>query len=172
MSEPVSLHVNGRVHEVVAGPDTALLTVLRNDLGLLGSRFGCGLGQCGACFVLLDGHPTPSCDTPVWAAAGKEIETVEGLGPPVGDAVRRAFLDEQAAQCGYCTAGLVVSATALLRSTPEPGEAQVRAALDRNLCRCGAHNRVVRAVIRAGRRLHEGGDGGDGDAGDDGGDDG
>lgn len=166
MSEPVTLHVNGRAHEVAVGPDTALLSVLRNDLGLLGSRFGCGLGQCGACFVLLDGHPTPSCDTPVWAAAGKRIETVEGLGPPVGDAVRLAFLDEQAAQCGYCTAGLVVSATALLRSTTEPGEAEVRAALDRNLCRCGAHNRVVRAVVRAGRRLRDGSDG-DGAAGPD-----
>lgn len=155
MTDRVGLHVNGTAHEVAVDPATPLLTVLRDDLGLLGSRFGCGLGQCGACFVLLDGHPTPSCDTPVWAAEGRRVETVEGLGPPVGDAVKAAFLDEQAAQCGYCTSGLVVSAVALLRSTGDPGEADVRAALDRNLCRCGVQNRVVGAVLRAGRRLRE-----------------
>jgi nicotinate dehydrogenase subunit A len=123
---------------------------LRNDLGLKGTRFGCGSGQCGACFVLVDGLAAPSCDTPLWSAAGKKITTVEGLGVAGNlHPLQRAFLAEQAAQCGYCTSGILVSAVMLLSANPRPAEAQVRAALDRNLCRCGSHNRVVRAVLRA-----------------------
>jgi nicotinate dehydrogenase subunit A len=142
--------VNGTTTEVEASGDTPLLYALRNDLALKGTRFGCGSGQCGACFVLIDGHPTPACDTPLWSVAGKRITTVEGLGPK-GDLhpLQRAFLDEQAAQCAFCTSGILVSAAALLEKNPKPTESEVRAALDRNLCRCGSHNRMVRAVLRA-----------------------
>jgi nicotinate dehydrogenase subunit A len=150
MNERFRLTVNGSETEVEASPDTPLLYALRNDLALKGTRFGCGSGQCGACFVLIDGHPTPACDTPLWSAAGKEVTTVEGLGPR-GELheLQRAFLAEQAAQCGYCTSGILVSAAALLKENPRPTESEIRAALDRNLCRCGSHNRVVRAVRRA-----------------------
>lgn len=147
---PVHVNVNGTDHEFRGEPDTPLLYALRDDLGLVGSRFGCGVGLCGACFVLLDGHPTPSCDTPLWAADGKRVVTVEGLGDTAHlSALQRAFLDQQAAQCGYCVSGILVSATALLEETPRPTEHDVRSALDRNLCRCGAHNRMVRAVLQA-----------------------
>jgi nicotinate dehydrogenase subunit A len=135
---------------VAADRDTPLLYALRNDLGLKGTRFGCGSGQCGACFVLIDGHAVPSCDTPLWSAAGKKITTVEGLGEDGNlHPLQRAFLAEQAAQCGYCTSGILVRAAMLLSANPRPTEAEVRAALDRNLCRCGSHNRMVRAVLRA-----------------------
>jgi nicotinate dehydrogenase subunit A len=137
--------VNGEAREVAAEPDTPLLYVLRNDFGLKGSRFGCGLGLCGACTVLVDGQPMHSCDTPLWSAAGKAVTTVEGLGP----ALSESFVDEQAAQCGYCISGILVRAAALLAGNPDPSEAEVRAALDGHLCRCGAHNRIVRAVLRA-----------------------
>ena len=149
MAKPFRLCINGTTAEVEADPDTPLLYALRNDLGLKGTRFGCGNGQCGACFVLVDGHPTPSCDTPLWSAAGKTVTTVEGLinGGELHP-LQRAFLAEQAAQCGYCTSGILMSAAALLRNNPRPTEAEVRAALDRNLCRCGSHNRMVRAVLR------------------------
>jgi nicotinate dehydrogenase subunit A len=144
------LSVNGTEHEVAAAPDTPLLTVLREDLGLKAAKFGCGMGLCGACFVLLDGHPTPSCDTPVWAAAGKRVVTAEGLGDPGSPhPLQRAFLAEQAGQCGYCLSGVLVSAAALLAAEPDPGRDAVVAALDRNLCRCGAQGRMVRAVLRA-----------------------
>jgi nicotinate dehydrogenase subunit A len=144
------LTVNGATTEVEASAETPLLYALRNDLALKGTRFGCGSGQCGACFVLVDGHPTPACDTPLWSVAGKKITTVEGLGPK-GElhVLQRAFLDEQAAQCAFCTSGILVSAAALLEKNPKPTESEVRAALDRNLCRCGSHNRMVRAVLRA-----------------------
>lgn len=145
------IRVNGRTGRSPAGPDTPLLYVLRNDLGLLGTRFGCGQGLCGACMVLVDGHLTYSCDTPLWAVAGKEIVTVEGLGDP--HPLQEEFLREQAAQCGYCISGILVNAAALLASDPHPSEADVRAHLDRNLCRCGVHNRVVRAVLRAADRM-------------------
>jgi nicotinate dehydrogenase subunit A len=146
------LHVNGAEREFVAPEDAALLHVLRNDLGLKGTRFGCGTGQCGACFVLIDGRAVAACDTPLWAAVGKRIVTVEGLGTPaVPHPVQRALLDEQAAQCGYCLSGIQISATALLAENPSPTADEVRAALDRNLCRCGTHNRIVRAVLRAAR---------------------
>jgi nicotinate dehydrogenase subunit A len=149
MAERYRLTVNGAATEVAAAADVPLLYVLRNDLGLKGTRFGCGTAQCGACFVLLDGHPVPSCDTPLWAAAGKDVTTVEGLGGGALHPLQQAFVEEQAAQCGYCTSGVLVSAAALLRKNPRPSGEQVRAALDRNLCRCGSHNRMVRAVLRA-----------------------
>jgi nicotinate dehydrogenase subunit A len=142
--------VNGAEAVVDADPDSPLLYALRNDLELKGTRFGCGSGQCGACLVLIDGHAAPACDTPLWSAAGKRITTVEGLGAPGSlHPLQEAFLAEQAAQCGYCTSGILISAAALLASNPKPTESEVRAALDRNLCRCGSHNRMVRAVLRA-----------------------
>ncbi|MGB7540395.1 MAG: (2Fe-2S)-binding protein [Burkholderiales bacterium] len=150
MTEQYRLSVNGAEREVVAGSDTPLLYALRNDLQLKGARFGCGSGQCGACFVLMDGHAVPACDTPLWSAVGKEIITIEGLSANGKlHPLQQAFITEQAAQCGYCTSGILISAAALLRINPRPTEAEVRAALDRNLCRCGSHNRVVRAVLRA-----------------------
>ena len=150
MSERFRLTVNGALSEVKASGDTPLLYALRNDLALKGTRFGCGSGQCGACFVLIDGHAAPACDTPLWSAAEKHITTVEGLGKG-GELhpLQNAFLAEQAAQCGFCTSGILISAAALLSKNPRPTENEVRAALDRNLCRCGSHNRMVRAVLRA-----------------------
>lgn len=149
-----TVRVNGSDHRVHTEEDTALLYVLRNHLGLKGTRFGCGLGVCGACLVLVDGRPAYSCDTPVWAVAGKDVTTVEGLGTGEDPhPVSRALVSAQAAQCGYCMSGIVVSACALLADNPDPSDAQVRAALDRNLCRCGAHNRVVRAVLDAAAEL-------------------
>ena len=148
------LEVNGQRRSVSAGPDTPLLYVLRNDLGLVGSRFGCGTGQCGACFVIVDGKALPSCDTPLWSVAGKQVTTVEGLARD-GELhpVQKALLAEQAAQCGYCISGIAVAAAAFLQTNPRPSEDEVRSALDSNLCRCGAHNRVVRAVLRAAKEL-------------------
>ena len=153
------LEVNGQRCSLAAAPDTPLLYVLRNDLGLVGSRYGCGTGQCGACFVLVEGKAVPSCDTPLWSVAGKKVTTVEGLGATWRQGidalhpVQKALLAEQAAQCAYCMSGIAVSAVALLKSNPDPSEGDIRAALDRNLCRCGAHNRVVRAVLRAAREM-------------------
>jgi len=146
----MNLTVNGTAQAVAAKPDTPLLYVLRNDLGLVGSRYGCGSGQCGACYVLIDGRPMASCDLPASFAVGKEITTVEGLGHD-GELhpVQQALIAEQAAQCGYCMSGIAVSAAALLAANERPTEAQVRAALDKHLCRCGSHNRVVKAVLRA-----------------------
>ena len=148
------LEVNGERRSVAAAPDTPLLYVLRNDLGLVGSRFGCGTGQCGACFVIVEGKALPSCDTPLWSVAGKSVTTVEGLAKG-GELhpVQKALLAEQAAQCGYCISGIAVAAAALLSMNKNPNETEVRAALDRNLCRCGAHNRVVRAVLRAAKEM-------------------
>ena len=148
--------VNGQLREVRTEQDTALLYVLRNHLGLKGTRFGCGLSLCGACLVLVDGRATYSCDTPLWAVAGKEVTTVEGLGTPERPhPVARAIIAGQAAQCGYCMSGLVVAAAELLAGNDDPSEDEVRAALDRNLCRCGAHNRIVRAVLTAAAELRE-----------------
>ena len=143
----MKLVVNGASREVEAHPDTALLYVLRNDLGLTGARFGCGSGQCGACLVLVDGKPMTSCDLPLWAVSEKKVTTVEGLGGR--HPVQKALVAEQAAQCGYCMSGIVMSAVALLDKTPRPSDAEIRQALDRNLCRCGSHNRIVRALMRA-----------------------
>jgi nicotinate dehydrogenase subunit A len=146
------LRVNGRDHTVQAEETTSLLDVLRNTLGLVGTRFGCGVGECGACHVLLDGVSKPACDTPIASVQGRAVVTVEGLsadGQPTP--LQQAFLDEQAGQCGYCLSGILASATELLARVPQPSEAQVRQALDPHLCRCGAHNRIVRAVLRAAR---------------------
>jgi nicotinate dehydrogenase subunit A len=154
MSQQISpssvLIVNGTEHRTNADPATPLLAVLRGELGLTGTRFGCGANQCGACNVLIDNEAVAACDTPLWAAAGKPITTIEGLGTAEQPhPLQRAFLREQAMQCGYCIAGILMSAAALLARDPNPSEAQVRTALDRNLCRCGAHNRIVRAVLSA-----------------------
>jgi nicotinate dehydrogenase subunit A len=149
-AEEVRLIVNGKEQRVAAAPNTPLLAILRGELGLVGVHFGCGAGQCGACNVLIDGRVAASCDVPLWAAAGKSIVTAEGLGTPERPhALQRAFLAEQAGQCAYCIPGILISAAALLADKPHPTEGEVREALDRNLCRCGAHNRIVRAVMRA-----------------------
>ena len=145
----IRIQVNGATHGVTAAPETPLLYVLRNDLGLVGTRFGCGSGQCGACFVLLDGRPMASCDMPVSFAEGKKVTTVEGLGNGRLHAVQQALIDEQAAQCGYCMSGIAVSAAFLLSTNAKPTQAEIRLALDKHLCRCGSHNRVVRAVMKA-----------------------
>jgi len=146
----ITLTVNGAPHAVDADPATPLLYVLREDLGLNGAKFGCGLGQCGSCTVLLDGKAVFSCLLPIAALPGRQIRTVEGLG--TADApgpVQRAFIEEQAAQCGYCIAGMVMRAQALLDANPAPSEAETRAHMAPNLCRCGTHVRILRAVRRA-----------------------
>jgi nicotinate dehydrogenase subunit A len=144
----ISFVLNGVPTEVDVDPDTPLLYVLRNDLGLMGARFGCGLGLCGACFVHIDGVSAPSCDTPMWSLEGKTVRTIEGLAP---HRLQEAFLEEQAAQCGYCVTGIIMTAAALLDRDPHPSEAAVAEALDRHLCRCGVQGRMVRAVIKAGQ---------------------
>ena len=145
-----TLRVNGIDRTLEADGGTLLLDALRNSLGLKGARFGCGLERCGACFVVVDGQAVPSCSTPLSAVARKSVTTVEGLGSPdAPHPLQSAFIAEQAAQCGYCTSGMLISAAALLERTPRPTETQVRQALDRNLCRCGSYNRIVRAVLRA-----------------------
>jgi nicotinate dehydrogenase subunit A len=149
----VNLTVNGSPTTVAGDPDTPLLHVLRNELGLAGPRFGCGVGLCGACFVLLDGKAAPACDTPLWSVEGKTVVTVEGLAE--GDTlhpVQQAFLDEQAAQCAFCVSGVLVSAAGLLAANPSPSEEDVVEALDRNLCRCGVQRRMVTAVLKAADR--------------------
>jgi nicotinate dehydrogenase subunit A len=146
----ITLKVNGRAHTVVAEPETALLYVLRNDLKLKGARFGCGMGQCGACTVLLDGKPVQSCDLPLSAAAGKSITTVEGLAQNGKlHPLQQAFIEEQAAQCGYCATGIIMTAKALLDANPRATDAEIRSALKGNLCRCGTHHRILRAIQRA-----------------------
>jgi nicotinate dehydrogenase subunit A len=144
------LTVNGQHHEVDATPDTPLLYVLRDDLGLNGAKFGCGLGQCGACTVLVDGAPVFSCLTPLALLAGRKVTTIEGLGTIAAPGpVQRAFIEEQAAQCGYCIAGMVMRAHALLARTPDPTEQEIRDGMNPNLCRCGTHMRILAAVRRA-----------------------
>jgi nicotinate dehydrogenase subunit A len=146
----VKLRINGQVTQVEADDKTPLVYVLREELGLKGTRLGCGQSQCGACHVMLDGVSVPACDTPLWAAENKALVTIEGLGQANAlHALQQAFIDEQAAQCGYCVSGILVSAAALLAKCPQPSEAQIREALDPHLCRCGAHNRMVRAVLKA-----------------------
>jgi nicotinate dehydrogenase subunit A len=150
----VSLNVNGAVHSVVAEPDTPLLYVLRNDLGLNAAKFGCGLGQCGACTVLVGGAPVRSCITPIGLLGELEITTLEGLGTiERPHPLQAAFMAEQAAQCGYCIPGMIMLAKALLDRTQQPSEAEVRLGLAGNLCRCGTHNRVVRAVLKAAKAI-------------------
>jgi len=143
------LTVNGERVEVDRPDDTPLLTVLRDDLGLVGSRFGCGQGLCGACVVLLDDKPVPSCDIPLSQAADSTVVTVEGLGADGSNPVQQSLIEHQAAQCGFCISGIVVRATALLDETPDASAAQVAASLDRHLCRCGTHQRIVEAVLAA-----------------------
>ena len=146
----LSLKVNGAEHSVTAEPDTPLLYVLRNDLGLNAAKFGCGHGQCGACTVLVDGAPLRSCVTPISALAQSEITTLEGLGTlDHPHPLQAAFMAEQAAQCGYCIAGMIMMAKALIDRIPRPSEDEVRLGLIGNLCRCGVHNRIVRAVLSA-----------------------
>jgi len=146
----ISLKVNGATHSVPAEPDTPLLYVLRNDLALNGAKFGCGLSQCGACTVLVDGQPVRSCVTPAGSVGQSEITTIEGLGSvQKPHPIQQAFIDEQAAQCGYCINGMIMTAKSLLDRNPHPTDAEVREGLALNLCRCGTHNRIVRAVLRA-----------------------
>ena len=150
----LTIHVNGANHAVAAELETPLLYVLRNDLKLKGARFGCGLGQCGACTVLVDGKPVQSCDFPLSAAAGKFITTVEGLAADGRmHPLQQAFIAEQAAQCGYCVTGIIMTAKALLDANPHPTDAEIRAALKGNLCRCGTHQRILKAIRRASETL-------------------
>ena len=154
--KPIALSVNGNSVEVAAGADTPLLNVLRNHLGLMGTKFGCGLEQCGCCMVLVDGEPQKSCGKSLSFADGKEIVTIEGLGAPnQPHPLQQAFLDEQAGQCGYCLPGILISAKALLDRNPSPSRKEIAEALDDNICRCGSHIRILRAVERAARTLRE-----------------
>jgi nicotinate dehydrogenase subunit A len=151
------LTVNGSAVSVTADGDTPLLDILRNHLGLTGTKFGCGLEQCGCCIVLVDGSPEKSCGKALSTVAGKEIVTIEGLGTPERPhPLQRAFLDEQAGQCGYCLAGILISAKALLDRNPGPSRRQIAEALDDNICRCGSHNRILRAIERAAAQIRGG----------------
>lgn len=146
----VRFRLNGAETEVDADPDRSLLDILRGQLGMTGPHFGCGAGECGACNVIVDGHALSSCDMPLWSVAGKDVTTIEGLGTAERPhPLQRAFIAEQALQCGYCISGILTSAAALFSRNPSPTDREVREALDRNLCRCGSHNRIVRAVLRA-----------------------
>jgi len=150
----LTLTVNGQRRTVAAAPETALLYILRNDFELNAAKFGCGMAQCGACTVLIDGKPVRSCVTPALAVAQTKITTLEGLGSATNlHPLQKAFIEEQAAQCGYCIAGMLMSAKALLDQTPHPTEAEIRQALAGNLCRCGTHNRIVRAIQRAAKEM-------------------
>ena len=150
----VKLTVNGREHDVSADPDTPLLYVLRDELALNGAKFGCGLGQCGACTVMVDGKAVFSCVTPILLLEDKQVTTVEGLGTLDNPGpMQRAFMEEQAAQCGYCIPGMMMRAQALLQNNPLVSDADIRAALQPNLCRCGTHMRILRAVKRAARLM-------------------
>jgi len=154
MMASYALRVNGKTRAVSVEPSTPLLYVLRNDLELNGPKFGCGLSQCGACTVLMDGKPIRSCVTPVASAAKGQITTIEGLGTLERlHPLQRAFIAEQACQCGYCGNGMVMSAKALLDRNPAPSELEIKRALDGHLCRCASHNRIVRAVQRAAREM-------------------
>ena len=152
----IRLTVNGAAHDVAADGDTALLYVLRNDLGLNGPKYGCGLGECGTCTVLIDGVAARSCAIPISGCVGRAILTLEGLGTRgAPDPVQLAFIDEQAAQCGYCLNGMIMTTKALLNANPHPSETDVLEALRYNLCRCGAHIEIMRAVMRAAGRVVE-----------------
>lgn len=151
MKTDIKLNVNGKEHTVASSPDTPLLYVLRNQLELNGPKFGCGLNQCGACMVLLDGKSTPSCQLPVRTAAKSKITTLEGLMDENGrlHKIQEAFVKEQAAQCGYCLNGIIIASVALLNENPSPTDNEIKEKLKLNICRCGVHSRVVRAVKRA-----------------------
>ena len=151
----IRLSLNGAAREIYAEDDTPLIYVLRNQSGLKGTRFGCGTNQCGSCHVLLDGQSVPACDTPLWAAEGKQVVTIEGLARNGKlHPLQQAFIGEQAAQCGYCISGILITAAALLERNPNPSDTEVREALDKHLCRCGSHNRIVRAVLRAANAMN------------------
>jgi nicotinate dehydrogenase subunit A len=150
----IRFRLNGLDTSVDADPNRSLLDVLRNEFGLVGSHFGCGAGECGACNVIVGDRAVNSCDMPLWSVADKDVTTVEGLGSAERPhPLQRAFIAEQAMQCGYCISGILVSAAALLQQNPSPSSDEVKAALDRNLCRCGSHNRIVRAVLRAAKEM-------------------
>ena len=150
----IDLDINGRAHAIDADPNTPLLYVLRDDLALCGAKFGCGLGQCGACTVLVDGEATFACTTPIAALAGRKVRTIEGLGTLDDPGpLQRAFIAEQAAQCGYCIAGMIMRAQALLEKNPTPSAAEIRQHMMPNLCRCGTHLRILRAVGRAAAQM-------------------
>jgi nicotinate dehydrogenase subunit A len=152
----IRLTVNGRIHDVDAAPDTALLHVLRNDLALNGPKYGCGLGECGTCTVLIDGVAARACVIPIEGCEGRRITTLEGLGSREHpDPVQAAFIHEQAAQCGYCLNGMIMTTKALLAINPHPSETEIREALRYNLCRCGAHVEILRAAMRAAGHLVE-----------------
>jgi len=148
--EAITVRVNGSTRTVTVVPETPFLYVLRNQLGLKGTRFGCGTGLCGACTIIVDGRPITSCDLPTSAVSGRDVQTIEGIGRE-GElhALQRAFLEEGAGQCGYCLSGILMAAKALLDRHPAPTDAEIRAALEPNICRCGAHPRILRAVRRA-----------------------
>ena len=153
----VRFRLNGTETEIDADPDRSLLDILRGQLGLSGSHFGCGAGECGACNVLIGDRAVAACDTPLWSVADKDITTIEGLGSPEQPhPLQRAFIAEQALQCGYCVSGILISAAALLKRNPAPTKREVKEALDGNLCRCGSHNRIVRAVLRAANEMATG----------------
>ena len=150
----MTLKVNGHDHQIDADPDTPLLYVLRDELKLNAAKFGCGLGQCGACTVIVDGRAVLSCVTPLLLLEGKQVTTLEGLGTLEAPApIQRAFMEEQAAQCGYCIAGMMMRAQALLQRNPKPTDEQIRSELEPHLCRCGTHMRILRAVHRASRLM-------------------
>ncbi|HZP70933.1 MAG TPA: (2Fe-2S)-binding protein [Pseudolabrys sp.] len=158
MAKTFGFTVNGRAASVtLENEETPLLNVLRNNLGLMGTRFGCGLEQCGCCMVLIDGVPEKCCAKPVWSVAGKTIVTVEGLGSAARPhPLQQAIIDEQAGQCGYCLPGILISAKALIDRNPKPTRAEIAQALDGNICRCGSHNRIIRAVERAAAVMRQG----------------
>ena len=148
--DAVQFTLNGQAVEVQLAPETKLVYVLRNDLQLKGTRFGCGTGNCGSCTVLIDDQPIQSCDVPLWSIQGKQIVTIEGLGTPVAPhPIQEAFIDEQAAQCGYCINGMMMSLAGLLKKTTQPTDEELLAALDRHLCRCGTHMRILNAARHA-----------------------
>lgn len=156
MAQSLQLQINGRPHSIELDPGTSLLTVLRDHLGLTGSKYGCGEGQCGACTVLLDGAPRRSCVTPVSAAAGKSITTIEGLEQSGRlHPVQQAFLDAEAFQCAYCTSGMIMSSVALLRQNSSPTQTEIEQALQGNICRCGTHPRIIEAVQKAAKTSRE-----------------
>ena len=151
----IQFRLNGVETDIDADPDTSLLSILRGQLGMTGPHFGCGAGECGACNVIVGDRVVTACDTPLWSLADKDVTTIEGLGDAQKPhPLQRAFIAEQALQCGYCLSGILMSAAALLMRNPNPTDTDVRAALDRNLCRCGSHNRMVRAVLRAAAEMH------------------
>lgn len=152
MAEKHQIHINGSAHTITSDPDRSLLSVLREELNLTGSKYGCGEGQCGACTVLIDGKPARSCITPVGSVEKKQIVTIEGLSPegPLHP-VQAAFLEEDALQCGYCTSGMILSAVGLLKRNPAPSEPEILSAMQGNVCRCGTYRRIVRAIQKAAR---------------------